>query len=119
MWYLCGENFSKCPASDEQPLFLLKKQGKLSPLLYGDLLKFLKEVFSKIGLKPEDVGLHSLRRSGAAFLHHLKVPLEDIRCIGDWRSMAVLTYLITPPDRKASIEQIVSEALSSMLTVHN
>lgn len=58
------------------------------------------------------VGLHSLRRSGASFWCHLGVPLTDIKSIGDWRSLAVLEYLVTPMNRKMDIEKIMVEALS-------
>ena len=69
-----------------------------TPLLYRDLLKSVKESVTLIGFNPDDVGLHSLRRSGAAFLHSI-----TSHCIGDWMSLAVLSYLITPPDRRLSL----------------
>ena len=95
------------------PLFLLKAGDRLTPLLYRDLLKFIKTCVSLIGLSPEDVGLHSMRRSGAGFLHGISIPLEDIKCLGDWKSMAVLMYLVTPFERKLSIEEKITQALSA------
>ena len=120
------EHFKLCPVKDDQPLFMKKTKGSgYTPLLYGELLGFLKQIVSNIGLKPQDLRLHSMRRSGAAFLHHLRVPLEDIQSEcppggpsgdggmqRDWRSLAILIYLITPPDRKASIKRVVANALS-------
>lgn len=93
------------------PLFYLVKKGVWKPLLYSDLLKFLKHCVSLIGLRPEEVGLHSMRRSGAAFLHSIGVSLVDIMNAGDWRSLAALAYLISPLDRKIHIESQASAAL--------
>ena len=96
--------------------FLLYKDSPrgVTPLTYGDLLSFLKESVKLIGLDPKDVGLHSLRRSGVAFLHSIRVPLEDIKCVGDWKSLAILSYLITPMDRKQSIESTAVRALGQL-----
>ena len=108
---LLKHHFSLFPGGPDS--FLLYKhtpKGNI-PITYGDLLSFLKDLVSRIGLDPKDVGLHSLRRSGVAFLHSLRIPLEDIKCIGDWKSLAILSYLVTPMDRKKSIEKITSDAL--------
>lgn len=93
------------------PMFFLFKKGVWKPLLYSDLLSFLKDSVKLIGLSPSDVGLHSMRRAGAAFLHSIGVSLVDIMNTGDWRSLAALSYLISPMDRKQLIEAQVSKAL--------
>ena len=110
---LC-EHFSMFPM--HQDSFLLYKQsGKgLIPIVYKELLDFIKSVVPMIGLNPNDVGFHSMRHSGAAHLHSIGIPLEDIRCVGDWRSLAVLTYLITPLDRKCAIENRVANSLKEL-----
>lgn len=97
----------------EGPLFYLYKKGSWRPLLYSDLLKFLKQCVTLIGRRPEEVGLHSMRRSGAAFLHSIGVSLIDIMNAGDWKSLAALAYLISPMDRKIDIESRASAALDS------
>ena len=109
------EHFQTAPADKDSPLFLVPKGRGWSALLYRDLLTFIKEIVPLVGLDPDDVGLHSMRRSGTAYLHYLRVPLEDIKCIGDWRSLAVLMYLITPLDRKISIERDVVHSLSQLM----
>lgn len=48
-------------------LFYLHKKGVWRPLLYKELLSFLKRCVSSIGLNPEEVGLHSMRRSARHF----------------------------------------------------
>ena len=74
----------------------------------------MKRTVKVIGLDPEVVGLHSMRRSGASYLHRIGVPLQDIKCAGDWGSLAVLSYLVTPMDRKVVIEQFTSTSLATM-----
>lgn len=104
-------HFQTYPSSMESPLFLIMKGSCLVPLTYYELLKFIKHCVSLIGLMPSDAGLHSLRRSGATFLHQIGVPLEDIRNLGDWKSLAVLLYISSPFERKLHIEQGVSQYL--------
>lgn len=113
---LLQEHFEKYPGMPEDPLFLkgVQKMG-LRPLLYRDVLKYLKDWVRKIGLNPSNVGLHSLRRSGATFMCRLGIPLSDIKCMGDWRSLAVLEYLITPMSRKLEIEDKCSHELSKIV----
>lgn len=97
----------------EGPLFYMRKKGLWKPLLYSDLLSFLKRSVSCIGLSPTDVGLHSMRRSGAGFLHSIGISLIDIMNAGDWRSLAALSYLISPFSRKLEIEKQSVAVLSS------
>lgn len=88
--------FALFPAPATSPLFR-RRLGKGSvPLTYSELLGFLKRAVSWIGLDPANVGLHSLRRSGAGFLHGMGVPLQNIRSIGDWSSYNVTskTYFL-------------------------
>lgn len=93
-------------------LFCVQEGGFWKPLLYKDLLNFLKNCVKCIGLSPEEVGLHSLRRSGAAFLQSIDVSLVDIMNARDWKSLAALTYLVSPLSRKQVIEKRVVESLS-------
>lgn len=112
---MLASHLARTSAFKEGPLFLiLTKKGEWRPLLYTDLLGFLKQCVSLIGLNPEEVGLHSMRRSGAAFLHTLGVSLIDIMNAGDWKSLAALSYLISPLERKQDIEKLFSSALSEM-----
>ena len=101
-------HFKQMPGHDDSPLFLHPDMDR--PILYGDLLSFIKRLSSAIGMSGR-VGCHSLRRSGAAFLHSIGTPLEDIMSVGDWRSMAVLAYLATPMDRKKEIQFKVAAKL--------
>lgn len=111
-------HFALYPGSVESPLFLKgSRELGFSPLLYKDVLSQLKKWTSSLGLDTGRVGLHSLRRSGATYLCRLGVPLSDIKCMGDWRSLAVLEYLITPMSRKLQIESMTSHALGKIIIV--
>ena len=106
------DHFQDFPAPSDSPLFLRNTTQGVSPILYGDLLLFIKRLASKVGLDQSKYGSHSLRRSGACFLHELKVPLPDIMTLGNWASMSVLSYLVTPEPRKHAIQGAVGLALA-------
>lgn len=114
---LCS-HFARTRHISEGPLFyLLNKKGEWKPLLYRELLDFLKDIVKLIGLPPNEVGLHSMRRAGAAYLHSVGVSLIDIMSAGDWKSLAALAYLITPLSRKLEIEDMVSNALQDVVSI--
>ena len=108
------QHFQDFPAAVDSPIFMRQTSYGISPVLYGDLLLFIKKLSSRIGLDQSKYGSHSMRRSGALFLHELKVPLSDIMSLGDWASMSVLSYLVTPDARKHAIQGSVGLALSAV-----
>ena len=110
---LIKDHFSVFPAPGDSPLFLRNTAHGVAPVLYGDLLLFIKKLASDVGLDQSKYGSHSMRRSGAGFLHDLKVPLTDIMTLGNWSSMSVLSYLVTPEPRKHAIQGAVGLALSA------
>lgn len=104
------ESMSRGVASLTSPVFVF--EGKL--IVYADVLKFLKQLVSAIGKDLSDSGLHSMRRSGAQFLLSLRVPTSEIMFMGDWSSMAVLSYLVTTYE-KVDIGHVAAKALSSLV----
>lgn len=103
------------PAGQMSFLFQKKTSKGVEPLMYREVLSYIKRLVKAIGLDPCNIGLHSLRRSGASFLHCIGIPLEDIRMAGDWRSMAVLLYLVNPLSKKIELESRVVTALANRL----
>lgn len=99
------------PADDNQPIFLC--DGK--PLLYRDVLKYIKTLVKSIGLDSDSVGFHSMRRSGTQFLHSIGTPMSDIKNAGDWKSMAVLVYLSSTLERKIKIEIAAAKAIDAVV----
>jgi hypothetical protein len=76
-----------------------EKSDELQPLKYSKFLKTLKEWVRAIGLNPENVAGHSLRRGGASFAFHSGVSPEIIKAQGDWQSDCYLLYCVIPPSR--------------------
>lgn len=99
------------PAEGTSFLFLKQTKSGLEPLMYKEVLTYIKSLVKAINLDPDNIGLHSLRRSRASFLHCIGIPLEDIRMAGDWRSMAVLLYLVNPFSKKMELESKIASAL--------
>lgn len=47
-------------------------------------------------------------------MHQIGVPLEDIKCIGDWKFLAALMYMVSPLDHKKVIDEFVARALPTL-----
>ena len=62
-------------------------------------------------------GMHSLRRSGAAYMYSIGLSLDDVRQAGDWKSLAALIYLTKPLSGRVATDYIVSKSLSDLLRV--
>lgn len=99
------------PAPQSSPLLLKCSRSGLVPLMYKDVLFFLKNCVKLLGLSADRVGLHSLRRSGAMFLQKIGIPLYEIQLLGDWKSMAVMLYLASTFTRKVEIQSVVVQEL--------
>lgn len=112
---MIATHFLRTPQLTDGCLFHVYAAGTWKPLLYKDLLAFLKDCVLILGLLPESVGLHSMRRSGAAFLQSIDVSLVDIMNAGDWKSLAALAYLVSPLSRKMIIEKKVIHNLSQSM----
>lgn len=107
-----NRHFNEVPITDpESPAFMLVSGDRKFPVTYPVLLKFLKSLLDKCGFNSAHTGLHSLRRSGALFMHDSGLGLDDIRQHGDWNSMAALVYLTKPLQLRIVNDSIVSKAL--------
>lgn len=104
-------HFGHLSGSQDSPLLLKQTPSGVKPLMYHDVLKFLKGGAMSIGIDPKRIGLHSLRKTGAMHLYAIGIPLNDIRLVGDWRSMAVLVYLSAPFERLLDVEKQSADAL--------
>lgn len=113
VWSMLRWHFSVYPAGPNSPILLCPAGGGLRPLLYREVLRFIKQSVSDIGLSGAAVGLHSLRHSGAMFLQQIGVPLHEIQLLGDWRPMAVLFYLSSTYEHKHEIQRHVVSCLES------
>ena len=110
--YWVRQHIMDVPTLDsDQPLFMRRRGPVLSPVTYGDLLKYLKLLLEKSGRDPDHVGLHSLRRAGASYMHSIGLFLEDIRQAGDWKSLTALIYLATPLLGRIDVDHRVATSL--------
>lgn len=100
------------PAPISSPLLVRESSKGLVPLMYRDVLKFLKNCVILLGIAADRVGLHFLRRSGAMFLQMAGIPLYEIQLLGDWKSMVVMLYLASTLDRKLQTQQLVVDRLN-------
>lgn len=101
------------PSFSEAPLLSYIRGGKVIPVQYSSALALLKKWAEKAGLE-KNVGLHSLRRGAATLMSIAGSSLEDIKDRGDWRSLAVLSYLSYPIERKVSIDKKIACVLDSL-----
>ena len=109
---LLSRHFNDCPSvTADSPVFMLKYAGRYVPLTYPVLLKYLKKLLKCVHLDVLGAGCHSLRRAGAAFLHHSGVPLEDIRQTGDWASLTALIYLAKPLSSRIDLDRMVVDVM--------
>lgn len=104
-------HFTQTP-SPEEGLFVKLVKDKYVPLMYRDVLDYLKKLVQLIGLDPDEAGLHSLRRSGASYLNSIGVPLPDIKLLGNWRSSAVFEYIKSTDVHLSAIQRSVAESLN-------
>ena len=101
-------------SSSDIPLFQVPKGKSYTPLTYNKVLSFLKSLLRRTGRDPDNVGLHSLRRAGASYMHSIGLTLEDIRQVGDWQSLAALIYLAHPLQGRIETDRRVSSSLQAL-----
>ena len=81
-------------ASSEAPVFFDPKgKGPFTPTAFA---KMLQSLLRKLDLDSKAFSGHSLRRGGATWALHNKLPAEAIKVLGDWRSDAYLAYVEIP-----------------------
>ena len=68
------------------PLFLLVIDDQRIPVTAFKVRNVLTVMVKQMKLNPKDYGFHCFRRSGATLALELKVPLENIKIHGHWKS---------------------------------
>lgn len=107
-------HLSQTQGTTDCPLIMKSSPYGCSPLMYSEVLQFLKTVAMNIQVDPSRVGLHSLRRTGAMHLYSIGIPINDIRLMGGWKSMAVLVYLSAPFKRLVQVENLLAAAFNKL-----
>ena len=100
-------------ARPDQPLFQYRRHGRFKPMTYSAFSGELRRLTKLIGLDGK-VSSHSLRRGGASYLSSIGFDLIDIKSRGDWKSLAVLLYLVDGLDKKVAKDKVVTSFLRVM-----
>ena len=77
------------------PLFIISNGYTDRPLTAALFAQRLKYVLSSIGVNKQSYATHSCRRGGASWAYRLDVPVDTIKVIGDWKSLAYQRYIVT------------------------
>ena len=80
-------------------------------LTYRSFLSKLRECLPRLGFPPGMYASHSFRRGGASFVFQSGVPVELIKMLGDWKSDAVLLYLVVPLSIRLQSINMMSKAV--------
>ena len=76
------------------PLFITSDGHMGRPLTATVFTQRLKSVLSSLGGNAQSYAMHSCRRGGASWAYRLDVPVDSIKVIGDWRSLAYPRYIV-------------------------
>ena len=93
---VCAAFAASLPARPDDPAFTTRGPKGPIPLLYGGFLARLKQVLASLPGGAKDYAAHSFRRGGASWALQQGIPGEVIRVLGDWQSLAYLSYLSVP-----------------------
>ena len=92
-------------------LISYRRRGILVRGTYNWLRGRIKRSCEVLGLST--VTTHSLRRGGSTALMEAKIPLLDIRQMGDWKSMSVLLYLSRSVSSRIELDRQIATKLFS------
>ena len=72
--------------NDDKPLLLQNRHNNKQPLAYNHINNCIKTLVYNMGLNPDDYASHSLRSGRCTDLARARVPDQDIKEWGRWRS---------------------------------
>ena len=101
--------FGKGNYSD--PAFFSYISGQKVPISYNLLQDFIKKAVAALGLNPVKYSSHSLRRGGASWAFHSRVPGELIQSHGDWTSLCYLRYLDFSLEERYEVSSKMTNAI--------
>ena len=81
-------------AHPEGPAFVAMHSNNITPLTVSDFMHTINKVLLNKGYDVSAFGTHSFRRGGATLAFHSGVPVETIKHIGDWKSLAYTKYIV-------------------------
>jgi hypothetical protein len=106
-----------CNVNMSRSAFCYNRNGSIVSLTSTQVVAFLNELVSELGLPSGKYTGHSFRRSGTTWAFRSGVRSENIRAHGDWRSLAYLQYIQVTPDQRKRVTQQMAESLSTSCRV--
>ena len=104
-------HFNKFPTlSQDTPAFWYTANGSPTPITHKVFIAWLKTKLQHLGYDPSKYSGHSLRRGGATYAHLVGASVELIQVMGDWASLAVLSYLTRPLEQREEVARLMSGA---------
>ena len=85
--------FRLYPMSGRSPLLQMQNSLGSQPLTDSQVRKTLKQINTRLGLRPNFFTFHDFRRSGATFAYHSHIPIQEIRRHGTLSSGCVWGYI--------------------------
>ena len=95
-------------APSDGPAFIIPCQDRFQPLTPTRFVDKIQDIIKVLGLDPSKFAGHSFRRGGATWAYSVGVPMDIIRIIGDWKSMAYTAYV-------QCSEPLMLKAITSMV----
>lgn len=102
------------PAGPLDPALCYYRGQKISPLTYSQLTKWLKLWVESAGESPVAYSSHSMRRGGATFAYESDMPGRMIQVLGDWASLAYLSYIDQSLESRLDSMAAFAEAISKV-----
>ena len=85
------------------PAFQYKGRDGTRTLTHSKLSSTLNEKLTILGIDPNTISMHSLRRGGASYAHQCGASIELMQAMGDWASLSVLLYLSRPFEQRLNV----------------
>jgi len=123
--HILGNGSSTCPiraidamlkdrdlSDPDAPLFSV---DGVTPVTRYQLLRSMRKILSKAGLKPSNYSGHSLRKGGAQTLYEAGISDSQIMIMGRWRSACFKLYVQLTEDIRSHISSLMATAKHSQL----
>ena len=81
------------PASDDEPLFLVREKGERLPLAASQIRRLLKKWCKSASVDHKKFTPHCLRRGGLNWAHKADLTGESLKVLGDWSTQVYNKYL--------------------------
>jgi hypothetical protein len=90
-------------------VFAYKTGNRTWTLTYRRFIEMTKMVMGKLGHESASYAGHSYRRGGATWAFKSGVPLPVIKDMGDWRSDAVLLYIVIDSEQRRRVKRLLAK----------